>query len=191
MRLFVGIPLDPALAMAAATLTAELQRRTRALAPAARVTWVAGDRLHVTLRFIGNVDDRRAETIAAALAAPVTMPPFSLTFRGVGAFPPTGSPRVLWAGIAAGADGLQAVEREVTLRLGRVGIPAEERAFRPHLTIARVREPAGLRAPQLFDGVGDPALGTMVVEAITLFESRLSPKGSAYVALQRTGLGRH
>ena len=191
MRLFVGIPLDPAIAAAAANLAAELQRRTRALAPTARVTWIAEERLHVTLRFIGNVDDDRAERIAAALAAPVAMPAFSLTMRGVGAFPPSGPPRVLWAGIAAGADGLQALEREVTSRLAGIGISAEERPYRPHLTIARVREAAGLRTSRLFDGVGDPTLGTMAVEAITLFESRLSRSGPAYVARQRTGLGRH
>jgi 2'-5' RNA ligase len=94
---------------------------------------------------------------------------------------------VLWAGIEEGVEGLQALEREVTERLGACGVPPEDRPYRPHLTLARVREPDGLRPDPLFEGLND-ALGTSRVEAITLFHSKTSPKGPEYTALQRTPL---
>jgi len=76
----------------------------------------------------------------------------------------------------------------VSERLARAGIGAEERPYNPHLTLARVREAGGLRSVALLEGVGETTLGGTAVEAITLFESRLSPKGPTYVALQRTSV---
>jgi RNA 2',3'-cyclic 3'-phosphodiesterase len=94
---------------------------------------------------------------------------------------------VLWMGVDAGADHLIAIEGIVSERLKSIGIAAEERPYTPHLTLARVRDAAGLRTTTIFDGLS-PRLGETRVDAITLFESRLSPKGPTYVALERTAL---
>jgi 2'-5' RNA ligase len=185
MRLFVAAEIGETLAARAAELTRELQRRARESAPRARVTWVPADRLHLTVRFIGEVDETRAAGVHNALEPPLAVAPFDLTLTGAGAFPKGGAPRVLWVGVANGRDELVAAERDVSARLARLGIPEEERAYSPHLTLARVREPAGLRSARLLEGLTERALGTVRVDAITLFQSKLSPKGPAYTPLLR------
>ena len=95
------------------------------------------------------------------------------------------TPRVLWVGVAAGREELLLAEREISCRLVALGIPEEERAYSPHLTLARVREPAGLRSARLLEGLTDKRLGTVRIDAITLFHSTLSPKGPTYTSLLR------
>ena len=188
MRLFVAVEIDASLARELARVAGELRVRVESRAPHARLTWVAADRLHFTVRFIGEVDESRASTIAMALALPLPVAPFDLTMGSVGTFPPTGRPRVIWTGIRDGGDAMAAVEREVSARLATCGIPPEGREYSPHLTLARVRDAANLRARDVLEGVSHGALGTTRVGAITLFRSLLSPKGPTYVALQRTPL---
>jgi 2'-5' RNA ligase len=185
----VAVEIDAAVAERLAALSAELQRRARKAAPRARVTWIPCDRLHLTVRFIGEVEAAEAAAISAVLGPPLEMEAFTLGFGGAGAFPTSGRPRTLWVGITEGVDALARVERDVSARLAACGVPREERPFTPHLTLARVRDAAGLRAAPLFDGIDADALGTMSVDAITLFESRLSPSGPTYVPLHRTTLG--
>ena len=188
MRLFTGIELDAAVVDAAADLVAELTRRRERLAPRARIAWITRERMHLTVRFIGHQDDAAWGRIRAALEDPVPVPPFTLMVEHLGAFPPAGSPRVLWVGLSGDLERLRAVEREVTARLARVGVPPEARPYSPHLTIGRVKEPGGLKTLPLFKDLADIQLGTTSVEAITLFESRVSSKGPRYIPLQRTAL---
>jgi RNA 2',3'-cyclic 3'-phosphodiesterase len=188
MRLFTGIELDAAVVSAAGELVAELARRCNRLAPRARVAWIVPERMHITVRFIGHQNDEVCTRVRAALDDPMPVPPFTLTIGGLGAFPPRGSPRVLWVGLSGDLDRLHAVERAVTARLARVGVVPEDRPYSPHLTLGRVKEPGGLKALPLFQGVSDIALGRTSVEAITLFESRVSSKGPTYIPLQRTAL---
>lgn len=188
MRLFVAVEIAPAVAAAAAALIERLRERAKRLAPRSRITWVPADRLHVTVRFIGNVDADRADAVGQVLAPPLGQAPFDLTLAGVRSFPPKGPPRVLSSGVTDGREPLVAIEERVSERLARVGIAAEPRPYTPHLTLARVREAGGLRPAALLEATGEATLGTTTVEAITLFESRLSPTGPTYVALQRTSL---
>jgi 2'-5' RNA ligase len=105
----------------------------------------------------------------------------------VGAFPPRGAPRVFWAGLTDGRDHLLEVERAVSQRLGPL-VPPEDRPYSPHLTLARVKEPGSLSRPALFEGLATRQFGKVHVDAITLFESRLSSKGASHVPLQRSAL---
>ena len=186
MRLFVAVEIAPAVAAGAAALIEELRRRAERLAPHARITWMSEERLHVTVRFIGNVDEAKAEAIQAALQPSIDVAPFDLLVAGAGAFPRTGAPRVLWSGVADGAASLSAVERDITERLNQAGVAPESRDYRPHLTLARIRDPGGLKSSSLCHGLQDQMVGITHVEAITLFESRLSPKGPTYVPVGRT-----
>lgn len=190
MRLFVAVEIDPSVTQALADFGAALRRKARDLAPDARIGWVGTEQLHVTSRFIGEVNDARAAAIAGALLQELAVTPFDLVVKGAGAFPERGAPRVLWAGIAAGREGLVAVEAEVSARLAACGVDREDRPYRPHVTLARVREPAGLRSAALFETLADRRFGTSRVEAVTLFQSRTSPKGAVYTPLHRTSLGR-
>ncbi len=188
MRLFLAAEIGERLAGRAADLVRELKKRTADAAPRARLTWLTADRLHITLRFIGEVDDDRAAAIVAALQPPLDVEAFDLTLAGMGAFPKNGPLRVLWVGIGQGADDLITAEREISSRLTTLAVPPEGRPYSPHLTLARVREATGLRSASLFEGFEDQPLGTTRIDAITLFQSRLSPKGSTYVPLLRTAL---
>lgn len=188
MRLFIAVEL-PTAALAAATMASQaLRNRVTRAAPRARLTWVTPDRMHITIRFIGDADPGQGQAIIDALAVPLDAACFGLTLAGAGAFPERGAPRALWLALdASGLAGLRVVEEEVSARLAAAGIPRESRPFSPHLTLARVREPGGLRR-SVVQGVAAPAHPGELVEAITLFESRLSPKGPTYTALQRTPL---
>jgi 2'-5' RNA ligase len=189
MRLFVAIELGDAVRTRAASLVDDLRRRAERQTPHARLTWVAPERMHLTLRFIGETAQEKAGDVIAALRAPLAMRPFVVRWEGLGAFPPRGAPRVLWVGVARGLDRLREAESLVSARLEAVGLAREARPYNPHLTLARVREPAGLKPASLFEG--HPGhLGDTRVGAITLFQSHLSPKGPAYTALQRTPLDR-
>jgi len=188
VRLFVAAEIGERLAGRAEELIHELEKRTADAAPRARLTWLAANRLHITIRFIGEVDDVRAAAIVAALQSPIDVQPFDLTLAGTGTFPEHGPPRVVWTGIEQGRDGLIALEREVRSRLTTFARPPEGRPYSPHLTLARVREAAGLRSASLLEGLEDRSIGTTRIDTITLFESRLSPKGSIYVPLLRTSL---
>jgi RNA 2',3'-cyclic 3'-phosphodiesterase len=188
MRLFIAVEIDPALARELARVAGELRARVYSRVPRARLTWVAEDRLHFTVRFIGEVDESRASAIARTLELPLPVAPFDLTMESIGTFPASGRPRVIWAGTREGGDQLAVIEREVSARLATLGIPPEEREYSPHLTLARVREGTSLRARDVLEGAPEGPIGTSRIDAITLFQSRLSPKGPTYVRLQRTPL---
>lgn len=190
MRLFVGVEISPQAAAGATALIEELRRRAERLAPHARIAWIPRERMHLTVRFIGNVDDGMVESIRAVLHPPLSVAPFDLVLAGSGAFPRTGAPRVLWAGVMAGGESLGGVAREVTGRLRQVGVAPEPRDYRPHLTLARIRDAGGLTSSRWCNALGDQMVGTTRIETITLFESRLSPKGPTYVPLQQTPLRR-
>jgi len=187
VRLFTAIELGERVQARAAAVLETLRHRAATSAPRAKITWVPADRMHLTLRFIGEVDDAKGEAIVSALRAPLALEPFAVRWAGLGSFPPRGAPRVLWVGVASGRDALVRAESEISTRLAALGIAREDRPYSPHLTMARVREPGGLKTAPLFEGV-DGALGETHVDTITLFRSHLSPKGPTYVAIERTRL---
>jgi len=189
MRLFVAVEMNESVAEAARDTIDDLRARATRLAPRARVTWSAPDRIHITVKFIGEADETSTQAIRSALGPTIDAPVFDLAVEGVGAFPPKGPPRVFWAGLTDGRDGLLEVERVVSERLKSL-VPAEDRPYAPHLTLARVKEPAGLSRGALLEGLTSRQFGRVHVDAITLFESRLSPKGATHVPLQRSALRR-
>jgi 2'-5' RNA ligase len=189
MRLFIAVEMSQAVVDVAREVIDELRSRVMRLAPRARVTWSAPERLHVTVRFIGDADESSAHAIRSALGPTIDAPVFDLRVEGIGAFPPKGPPRVFWAGLTDGRDGLLEVERAVARHL-RALVATEDRPYAPHLTLARVKEPAGLSRATLFESLTTRQFGTVHVDAITLFESRLSSKGATHVPLQRSVLRR-
>ena len=189
MRLFVAVEMNESVARAMRDTIDDLRARVTRLAPRARVTWSVPDRIHITVRFIGEADEASTQAIRSALGPTIDAPVFDLRVEGVGSFPPKGSPRVFWAGLTDGREGLLELERVVSRRLKAL-VPAEDRPYAPHVTLARVKEPAGLSRAALFEGLTSRQFGTVHVDAITLFESRLSPKGATHVPLQRSALRR-
>ena len=190
MRLFIGVELPDGVKKMAAEQLDDVMQRVRRAAPSASIRWVEPANLHITLWFIGEVDERRAAALRSAVEPAFVTPRFDLRLEGLGAFPPSGPPRVIWIGVAAGREPLVRLHGEIHDRLVPLGYEPEARAFSPHLTVARVKDirrgdaraVRGVLAahPVVLDGFTHPA--------VTLFRSRTSPKGAQYERLLRVPL---
>jgi RNA 2',3'-cyclic 3'-phosphodiesterase len=184
MRLFVAVDVDDP---ARASIGAEQSRLRSNASGGSALRWVRPEQLHMTLVFLGNVDDARAEAVACAYAEPFARPPFDLLFRGLGVFPPGGAPRALWVGVAEGEAELRDLQRELAARAHRLQIPLEERPFSPHLTLARWKT-SRASDRRILDHASTSALARVRVDCATLYRSQLSSSGPAYTALARVTL---
>jgi 2'-5' RNA ligase len=182
MRLFIALDI-PAEIRARINEYAE---RVRSYAPEAR--WARVEGLHVTLKFIGEVKDAKAAEIKSALAA-VKAGPFDVTFANVGFFPAPKSPRVFWIGVEAG-DPLPALAAAIDDELVKLDITREERAYHPHLTLARAAaDPHVLKAlAPLLNLEPSPHFGTMAARDFFLYQSQPQKGGSKYTKLERYAL---
>jgi 2'-5' RNA ligase len=148
---------------------------------------VRPEQAHLTLVFLGEVEDSRVPALAAAIGHDVDVPPFDIAFSGIGMFPPRGAPRVVWIGVTSGAHQLQQLQRELAARSRAQGVTLDGRDFHPHLTLARwpASRPADRRrVPE------DPArtIARDHVDRATLYRSRLSPTGAVYTPEARANL---
>jgi len=182
VRCFVAVDLSAEVRAAVAAV----QARVHAAAPRADVRWLDPQTFHLTLKFLGNVPDARVPAVSAALEGVVSGPTLALEAHGLGAFPSLRRPRVLWAGIAGGAPRLVALALNVDRALAALGFPPEERPFRAHLTIGRVRSPrdAGALAKAV-EAEATTALGAWTVGEVILYQSRLKPTGAVHEKVSR------
>lgn len=167
MRLFTALSLPDPVARSLMLLQSGV--------PGAR--WQSRQQLHLTLRFIGEVDGAVAGEIDDALAA-IAAPGFTLELKGTGSFGGR-KPRDLWAGVAAN-EPLNHLSRKIESALQRIGLPPDERKFTPHVTLARLRNtPPGA----VMDYLADHALFAAAPFAVTVFalySSKLTGDGSIY-----------
>lgn len=152
----------------------------------AQARWQRDDQLHLTLRFVGEVDRHRAEDIAAALGR-VHHPRFDLALDGIGAFDRKGRVDALWVGVTP-HDAVTALHRKVDQALARVGIAPETRAFLPHVTIARMGRSAG-PVSGLAEQSGGVTSEPFAMTEFCLYESDLGHDGALYSIVERYGLG--
>jgi 2'-5' RNA ligase len=184
IRAFIALDVNHEVAGAVDRLTAKLRT------PHDAINWVRGEKLHLTLRFLGDAVDsqclpRLVEGLAQVAAASA---PFVIRLHGTGAFPGLERPRVLWIGLESAA--LIALAGQVETAAVAAGFDPERRPFAPHLTIARVREPHRFRALRsAFEGCADRDFGTIEARAMTLYRSQLAPEGSSYQALAAFNFG--
>jgi len=171
-RLFVAIDLPAAVKTPLARLRINLDG----------VRPVPAEQLHLTLRFIGDVDTPTLELVKSSLAE-IHAEPFSLAVSGLGHFPPSRFPRVLWVGVEPVPLLLQ-LQHKVELAVRSAGIAVEERPFSPHITIARLKE-VHLEQVRRFElQHQDFIAGTLMAENFHLYASRLSPAGATHTRLQ-------
>ncbi len=184
MRLFVAVHL-PAEIKEQLSLVQDRLRRSRA-----DVSWVKPGSLHITLKFLGEVEPGRLDRIGFALGeAARTMPPFSLSVGGMGTFGGR-VPRVVWVGVRTGSEPLCDLAGRVEGALSRVGCPREKRGFTAHFTLGRVRSPQNVEA--LLAALHDEPkeeFGTVFVDAYSLMQSELNPGGAIHTELARYSLG--
>jgi 2'-5' RNA ligase len=179
VRAFVAADIGPDVRAGLRPVLAELRRL------GGPVRWVKEDNVHLTLKFLGDVEwlkiGKIAEVVkqAAALARP-----FTLRVAGLRAFPPGPSPRIVAAGLTAGVEELRALHKSLDGAMRQFGVPAENRDFLAHLTLGRVR--ARERADRLWEALArhaDRDFGEAEVTELILFQSELKPQGAEYVRL--------
>jgi 2'-5' RNA ligase len=176
MRLFTGIELP-------AEILRNLEGLMDALRPAARLKWSPIDNFHLTTKFIGNWPDERLEEVVAALRGLPARPAIEIAIGGLGWFPNPRAPRVFWAGVKAGEE-LAQLARDTDKVLAPCGIPPESRAFSPHLTLARIKEPVPLGdLRQAIAGLESDDFGRFTACRFHLYRSELRPSGSLYTKL--------
>ncbi|CBE69690.1 MAG: RNA 2',3'-cyclic phosphodiesterase [Candidatus Methylomirabilis oxygeniifera] len=184
-------PVSTIRAFVAANLTPDLKAalamaQDRLKATRADVGWVRSENLHLTLKFLGQVEADRIGAIGEAIAAAAAgSGPVRLVFQGLGAFPRPREARVVWIGLSRGSEALAALQARIEAALESLGFSREARPFTAHLTLGRVRGPA--RREQLARAVTEApaeALGEMVLDRIELMQSNLSAGGARYSILQ-------
>ena len=176
MRLFIALDIP---ADVRTGLTSYMER-ARTMAAEAR--WARVEGLHVTLQFVGHVDDAVVEQIKAALRS-IKAAPFQVKFAGVGFFPNPNAGRVFWAGVDGG-NHLARLASTTDAALEELGFPSETKPYHPHLTLARAssRPLRGLK-PLLDEP--PPQFGTMTAREFFLYQSQPQKGGSKYTKLER------
>ena len=188
MRLFVAIDLNNG---ARKAIAVEQERVAEVLGSSSSLKWVRSDQMHLTLAFLGEIEEARAAAIIDTMGKDIEdVPPFTIAIAGLGVFPPHGAPRVLWIGLSAGAREAIELERRIVDRLSRAGVTLEERAFHPHLTLARWRRARPVDRRQVVAAERGLEVARVEVERVTLYQSRLSSAGPTHTAVAHAGLGR-
>jgi RNA 2',3'-cyclic 3'-phosphodiesterase len=195
MRLFIALDIDDAIRQR----ISRFMDGVRGFAPDAR--WAIPGSLHVTLKFIGEEPEPAVERIKLELNT-ITASAIEIHFRGYGFFPTAKSARVFWLGLETGPE-LASLAAAVDEKTAIVGVPKEDRAFSPHLTLARAAGGSGSprrqrgdsptrtfqRLQEKLGALSTPEFGTMTAREFFLYQSQLSPKGSKYTKLASFTLG--
>jgi RNA 2',3'-cyclic 3'-phosphodiesterase len=185
MRTFIAIEIPSEIKSALAALQTGLRRA------GADVSWTKPENLHMTLKFLGEVDERRiVEVEKACVLSAAEFQPFTLSLNDTGVFPNAKQPRVLWAGLSGEVENVVEMHRRLDERLALIRFKPEGKKFHPHLTIGRLKSNKKIRellalayAYQL------PALSFAVTE-IVLMKSELHPAGSKYTPIVKACLSK-
>jgi 2'-5' RNA ligase len=155
------------------------------------IRWIPTENLHLTLWFLGEVHDDKSAAVLDALRPAMTEAPFQLQLAGLGTFPRSGSPSVLWLGVVEGQEVLARLHEELGGRVTPLGFAPESRSYSAHLTLARIKEPLAGSARSALRAVMesvDSDAGRCLVEELTVFRSRTAPSGAVYEPLLRVPL---
>jgi 2'-5' RNA ligase len=182
MRLFFAILLDDQTRQRVALVQETMKR---ALA-GQRVSWVKEENLHLTLRFLGEQDEKglhRAIEAGQSVAGQHSL--FHLVVRGAGVFPDVRRARVLWVGVEEPIEPLYRLAYHLERDLRQRGFPAEDKPFRSHITLARIKEPPPAQVVQrLMESLPHEPLGSVEVRSFALMQSVLHPNGSLYTPVR-------
>jgi len=191
VRLFIGIDIDPHARPALSSAAEALRERVEQHDPTLVARWVPAENLHITLWFIGEVNEPRAAAVLSAVDAPFGTRACRVQLGGCGVFPPSGAPRVFWIGVRRGSEALTALYAELTARLQPLGFEPERRPYSAHLTIARIKDikPGGYGAMRAVVQETRFEPVDCDVDAVTVFQSKVGSKGATYTPVLRVPLG--
>ncbi|MBM4332559.1 MAG: RNA 2',3'-cyclic phosphodiesterase [Deltaproteobacteria bacterium] len=179
IRSFIAIEIPQPLKVKMEDLLKKL-RRTEA-----DVKWVRPASIHLTLKFLGSVPEEMLKKIALAISPVVASgEPFALHVQGLGCFPSSRNPRVIWLGINQGAEQVSSLQRAIEKQTAELSFPPETRPFTPHLTIGRVRSPKSKNfLMQEIEANKDVEIGAFQAKEVFLIKSELNPSGAIYTKL--------
>lgn len=171
---------------------AVVKERQRALKKAGIVMkWVRPESIHLTLQFLGDIDKELIGAIQAGMdRSAKDFSPFSLSVKGLGAFPNLKRPRVLWMGLSGQMDRLRGLKNRISEELILLGFPPEKRPFKGHLTIGRIK--GDIDTVQLLHAMSsqtDSGSPVFRVDSVCLYKSQLTPRGAVYTKLAEVSLG--
>jgi 2'-5' RNA ligase len=147
--------------------------------------WVKPENMHITLRFLGNTTSKQLEQVTKACCKAVSnLHAFNMRVHKTGVFPNWGRPQVYWAGLAGQTANLQNLANQLEKALVAMGLPAADKPFRPHITLARCRGLCPAVVGERLQQSGQHLDTEFAVESITVFRSDLTPQGSVYKPLQ-------
>jgi 2'-5' RNA ligase len=187
VRTFVAIELPPRVRDGVSRLVDTLERKSKG------AKWVERENLHLTIKFLGNQPDECLQRLDPVLAeAAGATHPFTIALGEISAFPSRSAPRVVWLGLAHGAEAAVALHGRLDPVLGDLGIaPEDSRPFRPHVTLARARGRAGLATREdFFETLVPPdAAQSFRAESLVLYMSELTRTGPIYSVISRMPFG--
>lgn len=176
VRTFIAVPVEQGVAGRIADFIGSLAEKHTG------IKWVDARNLHITLKFLGDMDRGQIPRLTGAVEAGVSaISKFAVTCKGVGAFPSLNRPRVIYVGLTEGSADLLSLFSAVEAETVKAGFAAADKGFRAHITIGRVRE--GQEVPGLSAAVAEARemlFGRMSVSAVHVMESKLSAKGPTY-----------
>jgi RNA 2',3'-cyclic 3'-phosphodiesterase len=184
MRVFVAISLPTELKVKLVTLQQEFRQTSL------DATWVKEAGFHVTLKFLGEIQTARIQSIAASMIETAQQyHPFRVMIKGVSIFPNELHPRVLWVGLEDEGGVLGRLQRGLEESLAQEGFPHEERSYNPHLTLARLKQiKHQTEFRTCMDRYRDAEIGHFEVNSLELLESQLHPLGARYSLIKAVAL---
>lgn len=183
MRTFIAVPLP----VQCQSMLDQTQKELRS--HNAEVGWVAIPSIHLTLKFLGEVDPEIIPELAQNLeSVSRSEHAFELTLRGLGCFPNPRSPRVIWCGIEGETDALLRLQQNVDSVCGELGFAPENRSFKPHLTLGRVKGKRNLQALTDCIKIGSVLESRFKADCFNIYRSTLKPQGAVYSVLKTISL---
>lgn len=180
VRAFIAIALPPEICLALSDCISHFKQQH------GDIKWVRTEGLHITLKFLGDIQPDQVEEIASVLSRiSSAFSAFELSIEGAGAFPNLQRPRIVWAGIREGSNELVRLAEEIDRGMHDLGFQCEERPFKPHITLGRVRSPQRLRETMEAVKNQTGVFGTFRAESIILMQSDLKPTGAEYTPLHQ------
>jgi 2'-5' RNA ligase len=184
MRTFIAIELPERIKKKIEELQAPLKKTN------AFVSWVKPENIHVTLKFLGEVPENKInEVFSATDKALEGAKKFTMSLKGMGAFPDFRRPRVIWIGAGSGEKELSYLANRIEEEMEKIGFPKEERKFSAHFTVGRVKSPKNIEKLMELVKASDFQTDDIEVSEMVVMKSQLHPAGAIYTPLKKIPLG--
>jgi len=184
MRAFIAVEIDNLTKQKISDLISNLKKS------GADVKWITEDQMHLTLKFLGNIDESKTREISDVLSSiSSNFKSFTISLSNIGAFPNLNRPRIIWVGIDKGAEYLKTISEKIETGLKKLEFEKEDREFNLHLTLGRVKTSKNLsELKKLLNETLFNSQNEIKINSLILFQSTLTPKGAIYSKLSTINL---